>query len=242
MWAVVPVAGRATRLCSQTGGEPKALLEVGGRPLLDRLLESLADAVSDACLIVDRLDGPIAQRFGQAGWGIRLHYARQPEPLGVGDAVLRAREHVAGAFVVAMGDVFYSEPLGRYVQAWRSSGADGAVLTEPVGDEVPDPVGVVHLDGPFVRSIAKARTDPTVLRVCGMDVLPEAAFGAAVKLRRRPDKELEVEEIISWLIRERNARFLALPYRGWRRNINTPADMARVHRWLAEVQGERPGA
>ena len=235
MWAVVPVAGRATRLSSLTRGEPKALLEVEGQPLLDRVLESLADAVSDACLVVDRLDGPIARRFGRARWGIRLHYALQSAPLGVGEAVLRARDHVTEPFVVVMGDVYYSDSLGRYVEAWRSSGAEGAVLTEKVADEAPDPVGIVHLEGPFVRSLEKTRADPLALRVCGMAVLPEAAFDSAVDLPEGPGKELELEEIISWLIRERDARFLALPYRGWRRNINTPGDMALVRRWLAEA-------
>jgi dTDP-glucose pyrophosphorylase len=233
MWAVVPVAGRATRLSSLTRCEPKALLEVEGRPILDRVLESLADTVSDACLIVDRLDSPIAQRFGRARWGIRLHYALQSSPLGVGEAVLRARDHVTGPFVVVMGDVYYSDSLGHYVEAWRSSGAEGAVLTERVGEEAPDPVGIVHPKGAFVRSIEKTHADPLALCICGMAVLPEAAFDSTVGQPEGSQEELELEEIISWLIRERGARFLILPYKGWRRNINTPADMASVRRWLA---------
>ena len=237
MWAVVPVAGRATRLSGNTGGKPKALLEVGGRTLLERLLESLAGTVSDACLIVDRLDGPVSERFGQAARGIRLHYAVQPEPVGVGEAIMRAREHVVGDFIVVMGDVYYSEPLGRYVEAWQGAGADGAVLTEAGSEETRDPVGVVQLDGAFVRSIAKTRAASQAVRVCGMAVLPEAAFDAAARVRRRAGAELELEEIISWLIAERDARFVALPYEGWRRNINTPADVARVRQWLAEVGG-----
>lgn len=234
MWAVVPVAGRATRLSSRTSGQPKALFKVESRPLLDRVLESLADAVSDACLVVDRLDGPIARTFGRVRWGIRLHYALQPAPLGVGDAVLRARDHATGPFVVVMGDVYYSESLGPYVEAWRSSAAEGAVLTEKIREEAPDPVGIVQLEGPFVSFIEKTHADPSALRLCGMAVLPEAAFDAVDDLSVRPGKELELEEIISWLIRERNARFLALSYGGWRRNINTPEDMDLVRRRLAK--------
>jgi dTDP-glucose pyrophosphorylase len=199
----------------------------------------VADTVSDACLVVDRLDGPIAQRFGRARWGIRLHYVLQSPPLGVGDAVLRARDHVTEPFVVVMGDVFYSDSLEHYVEAWRSSGAEGAVLTEKAVDEVHDPVGIVHLEGPYVRSIEKTHADPPALRVCGMAVLPEAAFDAAVDLPEGSGKELELEEIISWLIRERDARFLALPYSGWRRNINTAVDLALVRRWLAKADPSR---
>ncbi len=229
MWSVIPAAGKATRLADSAGQRRKALLEVGGRPILDWLLDRLRDAVSDACLVVDGLDGSIRRTFGTKRHGIRLHYALQPEPLGVGEAVLRTSGLFGGPFAVVMGDVYYDQPLHCYIDAWRRSGADGAVLTEPLRATPTDPVGLVRVVGGFVESIAKA-TSATGAghQLCGMAILPESAFSAAEGLRGSRSSEIELESIVTWLIEERGARFVSIPYRGWRRNINTLEDLVLV--------------
>jgi len=229
LWAVIPAAGRASRLHSVTGGGPKALLEVGGRTLLDWLLLRLAGPVTDVCLVVDDLGGPIARSVGSERHGIRVHFAVQPSPKGVGDAVLRAAERVDAAFLTVMGDVYYDQALGTYIDAWRRSDAEGAVLIQRFPEPPSQPMGLVELEGDLVVGAQK-----TVFRgrglsgVCGAAILPERVFEAASALGPSDAAELELEDLIGWLIQERGARFLALPYRGWRRNINTADDLAFV--------------
>ena len=229
MWSVIPAAGRATRLADSAEQRRKALLEVGGRPILDWLLDCLRDAVSDACLVVDRLDGSISRTFGTKRHGIRLHYALQPEPLGVGEAVFRAAGLFGGPFAVVMGDVYYDQPLHGYIDAWRRSGADGAVLTEPLRSRPTDPIGLVRVTDGFVDSVAKG-TGATEAdqQLCGMAILPESAFAAADVLRGSTSSEIELESIVAWLIEERGARFVSIPYGGWRRNINMVEDLEFV--------------
>jgi len=230
MWSVIPAAGKATRLADSAEQRRKALLKVRGRPILDWLLERLRDSVSDACLVVDRLDGSISRTFGTKRHGIRLHYALQPEPLGVGEAVFRAAGLFDGPFAVVMGDVYYDQPLHGYVDTWRRSGADGAVLTESLRSRPTDPIGLVRVTGGSVESVAKG-TGATEAdkQLCGMAILPESAFSAADVLRdANAGSEIELESIITWLIEERGARFVSIPYRGWRRNINTIEDLEIV--------------
>jgi dTDP-glucose pyrophosphorylase len=209
---------------------------VGGRPVLDWLLDRLCGTVSDACLIVDRLDGSIPRTFGTKRQGIRLHYALQPEPLGVGDAVLRAAGIFGGPFAVVMGDVYYDQPLHGYIDAWRRSGADGAVLTEPLQTTPTDPVGLVRVSRGWVQSIVKATTTVGAShQLCGMSILPESAFTAADRIRKSSGTgEIELESIVTWLIEERAARFVSIRYQGWRRNINTLEDLEFVR---AKVEG-----
>lgn len=229
MWAVIPAAGRASRLHSVTGGRPKALLEVGGLTLLDWLLLRLAGTVTDVCLVVDDLGGPIARSVGSERHGIRVHFAVQPSPKGVGDAVLRAADRVDAAFLTVMGDVYYDQDLRAHIDAWRRSDAQGAVLIQRYAEPPSQPMGLVKLEGDLV--IGAKKTIPRgrgLSGVCGAAILPETVFEAATSVEASNSAELELEDLISWLIRERGARFLALPYRGWRRNINTAEDLAIV--------------
>ena len=228
---MVPAAGRGSRLGLLTRQLPKALLEIRGRPILYWLLQRLRPAVARVCLVVQGPDSPIQRRFGNGWQGLRVHYAFQPEPLGVADAVWRARDVVQGPFVVAMGDVYYGESLAPYIGRWRGSSAEGAVLLEAAGTRarLRHPVGHARVAGDRVIDITKSvEVAPGNWRVCGLTILPSEAFEASGYILPGEGGELEIEDVVAWLMSNRNAEFLAIPYSGWRRNINTPSDLQAV--------------
>jgi len=94
---VIPAAGLGVRLARVTGGDPKELVELAGRPvLLASLLEVAAAGVPEVALVttdrkpkiraaVERLCGELAE-LGD----LSVRFVDQPEPRGVSDAVDRA--------------------------------------------------------------------------------------------------------------------------------------------------------
>ena len=236
MWCIIPAAGRGTRLDPSTREGPKALLDIGGRPLIELLLERLSPAVSHACIVVGTTQSRIRGVLGDVWQGIHLRYVVQLEPLGVADAVFRARGLVSGPFVVAMGDSYYDEPLAPYIESWRRSGTRGSVLVEPIHDPPRDSIGLVQLQGDRVRSIAKTTfADGAGHRVCGMVILPEVAFQTNFELAPGDNEELELEDEVMRLI-SLGVDFQAIVYQGWRRNINTDADLKQVRMRVASAK------
>jgi hypothetical protein len=71
--AVILAAGAGTRLRPLTDATPKCLLDINGRPLLDRLLEGLAAAGLERAVIVT---GHLSER-------VEAHLADMPPPLDV---------------------------------------------------------------------------------------------------------------------------------------------------------------
>lgn len=242
MWCVIPAAGRGSRMGSAASDRPKALLEVGGRPLLAWLVDALGPAITDVCVVVGDAPGA-GRRFRETlaphATRTRLHFAVQPEPRGVGDAILRAGGVVEGAFVVAMGDGYYASPLGPCLEAWKRSGCEGAVLVERRLHGGAEPVGWVEPDGDIVRRIHKsAGPSPGDLRLAGMAVLPEAALSLEVPAPSPATGEIELEQLVTRLVDE-GMRFRVLHYPGWRRNVNHPKDVDRIRRRL-ERRSMRP--
>lgn len=231
MWCVIPAAGRATRLGPAVGA-PKLLLEVAGRPLIDHLLERLAPAVTQACVVLGPDAAGVPEALGGRWGGVGLHYAVQPRPLGVADAVARAEELVEGPFAVAMGDVFWEEPLAPALARWRGSGVPGAVLVEPPGGRPAGPTGVVRLQADRVTEIRKAPPGAAgrfQARVCGLAVFPATGFRWLRDVRAGDTGETEMEDAVAAMIAA-GVEFLAVPYRGWRRNINLAEDLEAVRR------------
>lgn len=81
--------GRGERLRPLTDTCPKPLLPVAGRPVLDRLLEKLAEAgIQDVTLAVGYLGQMIEDYVGDgARWGVRADYVRQVQPMGTAGAL-----------------------------------------------------------------------------------------------------------------------------------------------------------
>lgn len=237
MWCVIPAAGKGTRLASARGGRPKALLDVGGTTLIMRLLRQLGPKVDRACIVVPPKDDRIPAVVGRSVDSLRVSYARQPQRRGVGHAVLQAREQVEGAFLVVMGDAFYAEPLEPFVDAWLRSSADGAVLVEPLG--APDlPMGRVRVEGGRVASLEKTRaTEGFTHTLAGCLILPETAFATLAETEPAASGEVELESAVSEMLTA-GYEFVAVPYDGWRTNVNRPADLRTVEARLNAPAGQ----
>lgn len=126
--AVVPVAGLGTRLLPATKSQPKEMLPVGKKPIVQYVVEELErSGIQRVLFVTGRGKSSIEDHFDddpelirmlrETGKedllaeleyeriGVHFLYTRQRQQRGLGDAVLSA-EHFAGSepFVVALGD------------------------------------------------------------------------------------------------------------------------------------------
>lgn len=120
-------AGLGTRLRPVTERWPKPVLPIDGRPVVVTLVHDLAAADCDEIVVVT---GHLAEQVEEllAPLPYRLRFARQPEPLGSADAVVRARAEPP-YLVVAADTLFADGDLERFVA--ESRGADGALAVRP---------------------------------------------------------------------------------------------------------------
>ncbi len=229
MWCVIPAAGRGTRMEGLTDGRPKALLEISGRTLIEHLLDRLRGPVTDVCLVTGPGEAESFRRIlGESYGDLCVHIAVQNSPVGVADAVRRAEALVNGPFMVVMGDCWYDRDLSSFPQQWQSADTDGAVLVEPADVAGGQPIGLVTLTEERVTGMIKAPwSGQADLRVCGAFLFPLKFFTSAAAAHRPESGEHELEDVVQELIAG-GATFRAIRYEGWRRNINTPADLRAV--------------
>lgn len=111
---------------------PKALAPVSGEPFLGHLLYHLAkQGCRDVILSTGHLGEMIEDYAGTGSrWGVRIRYAREPEPLGTGGAIRFAAERtgLASSFLVLNGDTFFSGSLERLISFHQSRGNASATI------------------------------------------------------------------------------------------------------------------
>ena len=142
MRAVILAAGYATRLYPLTLERPKHLLEVAGRPILDRLLGQLPLGELDAVTVVT--NAKFASRFRswaeEADWPVPIEVVddgttSDEDKLGaIGDLDLVVRTLPGEEdLLVAAGDSLFTERLDGFVRFAREREA-AAIAVYDVGD------------------------------------------------------------------------------------------------------------
>ena len=110
--AVIPCGGLGTRLHPITRWLPKETLPVALRPVLHWALDEAADAGLLRAIVVTNPHKPMLEAVARSYPGpLDLEFVPQDHPRGLGDALLRARDHLAGSpFVTILPDNLFQGP------------------------------------------------------------------------------------------------------------------------------------
>jgi glucose-1-phosphate thymidylyltransferase len=171
MKALILAAGYATRLKPLTDSVPKQLLPVGGRPMVDWILDKIREAgIADVHLVTNgRFAGDFA-RWGDAA-GVRVHddgTTTNETRLGaIGDIrFVQERTDFDDDLLVIAGDNLFDYSLTDYIRFWSEKSGASAVAVYDVGDrELAKQYGIVDVDADdrIVGFVEKPAEPPSTL-------------------------------------------------------------------------------
>ena len=228
MHALIPAAGRGTRLDELTEDRPKGLVDVAGRPLLAHVFDTAIEAGAAELVVVIGYEGAqIVDRFGDAYEGVPITYVHQRVHRGLGHAVLQADSRIDGDFLVVNGDNVFADAVTPAVDRLDRDSVDAVLGVENVSEAVARTTGVLQTDAGTVTGILEKPADPPSTTVTtGCYVLPNDIFHACALLQPSAAGEYQLSEAVGLLIR---AGYTVETVRlGDRVNVNTPADIDRA--------------
>lgn len=210
MKAVILAGGIGKRLRPITESVPKALVEVNGKPILERIILSLkGNGINEFVIVVSYMKEKITGYFGDGSrFGVKIAYVTQPEQRGTGDALRYAGPEInENKFLAVYGDLFFDSAIIKEAIA-ESEKCDGIICVKNVDD--PKRFGVLEMEGEKVRRIVeKSDNPPSNLANAGIYVFPREIFGAIEKTGLSPRGEYELTDSVNILI-ERGMEFHAV--------------------------------
>ena len=156
MQCVILAAGEGKRLRPLTEQKPKPLVEVGGKTILDHIVEALPSVIDELVLVVGYRADQIRAHCGDRFHSRRVQYVTQKNPAtGTGEALLCAKKLISGKFLLMYADDIHgSEALHRVVQ--EAHGMIG------VYSQTPERFGVLmQNDDGTLRQIIEKPSNPT---------------------------------------------------------------------------------
>ncbi|MGH9108059.1 MAG: sugar phosphate nucleotidyltransferase [Acidimicrobiales bacterium] len=125
MKAVIMAGGEGTRLRPLTSNQPKPMLPMANRPMMEHVVGLLRQhGMTDIVVTVAFMANTIRTYFGDGSeLGVRMVYATEETPLGTAGSVRNARDELDEPFVVISGDVLTDIDLTAVVDFHRRKGA-----------------------------------------------------------------------------------------------------------------------
>ncbi len=104
MQAVILAAGTGTRMHPYTLEKPKPLLEVSGKTLLEHVISSLPETITEVIIVVGYKGKMIVEYCAEEFCGRKMNYVWQHEPLGTAHALEQAKHLLKDSFLLMYGD------------------------------------------------------------------------------------------------------------------------------------------
>jgi glucose-1-phosphate thymidylyltransferase len=164
----VPMAGMGKRMRPHTLTIPKPLIPVAGKPIVQRLVEDIAEtcdeAIEEIAFIIGDFGDAVKEKLRDiaANLGAKASIYTQDEALGTAHAILCAADSLSGKVIVAFADTLFKADfkLGDEVE--------GTVWVNKIED--PSAFGVVKLDkdGNITDFVEKPETYVSDLAIIGI--------------------------------------------------------------------------
>ena len=239
--AVLPAAGLGTRFLPATKAQPKEMLAVVDKPQIQYVAEECVASGIEHIIIVtgkgknsieDHFDtAPMLERFLEEKGKheqaemvrrisnmVQVSYTRQKEPLGLGHAVLVAKDLVGDEpFAVLLGDVLIpgkNPATKQLIDVYEATGT-GAIAVEEVPRDKTHLYGIVAGEPaplpPFgerllrIRDLVekpKAENAPSNLAITGRYVLPPEIFDCLERTKPGAGGEIQLTDAMRILAKE----------------------------------------
>jgi len=233
--AMILAAGLGTRMWPITETMPKALIDVGGKPLLDHAIDRLAAAGVKRVVVNLHHMGEMIARHLAARRDIAITFSTEEELLETGGGIHRALPLLGETFFVVLGDVFWLDgkvsALARLAHAFDPERMDGLLLLQRT-------VTAVGLEGPGDFMI-----DPEgLLRWRGETEIAPHYFAGVQLLHRRLFEDSQPGRFSLhplWTAAIEASRLFGIVHDGEWYHVGTPQGLMRVEERLASRRIER---
>lgn len=218
---VIMAGGKGVRLRPLTDNTPKPLLHVGGKPILQHIINNLHDeGFWDIVLAVNYLGEQIESYFRDGSdFGVRIRYVKEDKVLGTAGALSLLQNPISAPIVVMNGDLVLAARVGRMVDYHLEHQATVTVGAKIV--ETTIPFGVLSTSGLVIDGIEEKPTHRDLVNA-GVYVLNSVAFAEL-----SADFVIDMPELIMEHLNE--GKVFAYPIHETWADLGRPADFTRAN-------------
>jgi len=155
--AVIMAGGEGSRLRPLTSNQPKPLLPIANRPMMEHVIDLLRrHGITDIVVTLAFMPDAIRQHFGDGSdYGVSIEYVVEREPLGTAGSVRNAAHLLEDTFLVISGDVLTDIDLSQIVAMHHEKQAMVTIGLTPVSNPLEFGIVITRQEGSIERFLEK---------------------------------------------------------------------------------------
>ena len=248
--AIIPAAGRGSRLYPITKTQPKEMLPIYDKPIIQLVVEEAVNSGIEQILIITGKNKESMERHFDLSENedIRLKelndllkkvditFKRQNNPKGLGDAILHGKNFANGEPVaILLGDDFYLDTdapaLKQVIDVFEKNKIDGVIGIEELSPEKIVNKGMVVSNGEFIKKLVeKPKIDDVIsnLAISGRYVVDSKIFDELEKVELSSRNEIELTDALQNML-EADCEMKYCKIKGVRVDVGTPDEYIRAN-------------
>src|SRR4051795_10237945 len=157
MKAVIMAGGEGTRLRPLTSNQPKPMMPLANRPMMEHIVRLLKEHGFDEIVVtLAFLPQAIRTYFGDGSeFGVRMVYATEETPLGTAGSVRNAKDELDEPFLVISGDVLTDIDLSELVAVHERKGSLATLALKAMENPLEFGIVITREDGSIERFLEK---------------------------------------------------------------------------------------
>ena len=237
--AIIPVAGMGTRMRPHTHTSPKALLFVGGKPILGHILDEIKNiGIKEVILVLGYKGEKIRKYVNENYKDIDFKFAKQEKKLGLGHAVYQTKTFVDDEPVLIIyGDTIFVGDISKGMkEKW-----DGVVGVKMVED--PRRFGVVEKKGDKITNLVEkpdyVKPMPAIVGVNFIynSKLMFEALQEIIEKDIKTKNEYQLTDAFKIMV-EKDAEMTTFPLEGWY-DCGKPETMLETNKYLLKKESKK---
>lgn len=231
MKGLILCAGKGTRLQPFSYSQPKTLLPVVNKAVLEYCIENLVNnGIKEIGIIMHPTQVGIPQLVGNGQrYGCQVEYIHQVEQKGISHAVKQAEDFIThDPFILLLGDNLIAENLEILIESYHQNKSNGSILLSPVNN--PQDYGIAQIKGNDIIGLEEKPKKPkSNLAVIGAYLFDSQIFSAVNSIAPSARGEYEITDAIQWLIQQGKNISYTITRKLY-------SDVGTIERWLEANQ------
>ncbi len=221
-WVIIMAGGMGTRLLPLTDDRPKPLLEVGGRPILETVIENFRGFGFHRFFISVNYKAEMIEEFCGDGckWGIDITYLREDKKMGTAGALSLLPAKPVKPLIIINADVLTNVNIRQLLDFHQGHKAAATMCVQDYYFEVP--YGVIKIDQHRIKGIDEKPIQRFFVNA-GIYILEPMVLEMIT-----PQESLDMTELFSRLI-DQGIETAAFPIREYWMDIGRVEDYKKAN-------------
>jgi dTDP-glucose pyrophosphorylase len=218
---ILMAGGLGMRLRPLTESVPKPMLPIGGRPILEQILQSFSEqGFVRFTLSINYLGEVIREHFGDGReFGVEIDYVEEPERMGTAGALSLLPQRPEEPVIVMNGDLLTSIRFDSLLKFHHETEATATLCARQFDMQVP--YGVIEADGTRLRGIVEKPVHNHLISAGVYVISPEAIS------ELEPGRALDMPDLLAGLT-NRGDTVSVFPIREYWLDIGRIEDLERA--------------